>query len=337
MPSRRTVLAATAGGLVATATPALATETNLKSLVDIQLAKLREQYDTVAIGAFRGRERYAVNGDAIFQIGSITKTFTGLALAIADRSGRMSLDDELASYIALAPKKITLAHCASHTSGLERIPPGLLEDPDFDPLDPYAHLTEAKLAEALRKTKPLTEPGSTYLYSNYAAGLLGKALNNDYEAMIRRQILWPLGLRDTAITLTNAQRRRKVQGYDANGASTPDWRLPVIAGAGALYGTVNDLFRYMRAYLGEAPRHLKPALDLAQRPRFTVNEQVQVALGWHTFALSGGRTAIWHDGGTGGFSSITGFSKDRYTGVTILVNKYGAALAPSAIEILEAL
>jgi CubicO group peptidase (beta-lactamase class C family) len=322
MPDRRTVLAATAaaGAAALVGTPARASD--LKSLVDSRVGP------NLAVGALRGHQQYAVRGDRIHQIGSITKTFTGLALAISRR-----LDEPYPAF-----DKVTLAQLSTHTSGLDRLPPGLLEDPELDPLDPYAHFTEAKLAKAIKETKLLTEPGTAYLYSNYGAGLLGHALGPDYETLIRHQIAEPLGLKDIAITLTNAQKRRKVQGHDATGAPVPDWHVPTLAGAGALYGTVNDLLRYLRAHLGEAPDRLKPALKLVRKPRFTISPGFEVALGWHTIVLPNSkRTAVWHNGGTGGFASFTGFCPAVNTGIAILASKADIDTTTVGIELLDAL
>ncbi|SMC88161.1 serine hydrolase domain-containing protein [Kibdelosporangium aridum] len=333
MPRRRTVLAAATGlGLIGT--PAYAAG-GLKSLVDAQLAKITG-YDTVAIGAFRGQESYAVRGGAIFQIGSITKTFTALALALHGH-----IDDPLAKHLPRrfpAPEGVTLAQLASHTSGLPRLPPGMFEPPHVvDPRDPWAHLTEEILIDALKKTTLQTPPGTKYLYSNFGAGLLGLALSRNYEAMVRHRITLPLRLKDTVMTLNAEQRRRKIQGYDPEGVATPDWRLPVIPGAGALYGTVDDLLRYMRAHLGDAPRFLKPALDLVQRPRFEESPEMSLGLGWHIVTLASGRKVVFHDGGTGGFTSLAGFSPKDGTGVAIIVNKFNADLFGHATELIEAL
>lgn len=333
MPSRRTVLAATAAtGLTMTAAPASATG-SLKSLVDEHASKITG-YDTVAVGAFRGRETYSVRGDTIFQIGSITKTFTAVLLALTGR-----VDDPVRRHLPrrFPAPDVTLAQLSSHTSGMPRLPPGLLEHPDFDPRDPYAHVTEDFLVEALRKTTLLTPPGTAYLYSNYGAGLLGLALTRNYEALVRHQVTIPLGLKDTALTLTHSQRARKAQGYDAEGKPTPDWRLPVLPGAGALYGTVDDLLRYTRAHLGNAPHRLRLALAEVQRPRFDIDSTAKVGLGWHFATLPSGRTVTFHDGGTGGFTSMTAFSPQDGTGVSIIVNKFLADLFGHTTDLLEAL
>ncbi|WP_173127164.1 serine hydrolase domain-containing protein [Kibdelosporangium persicum] len=333
MLRRRTILVGTAAGLAVTATPAFASS-DLKSLVDSKVAALAE-YDTVAVGAFRGREQYSVRGDRIFQIGSITKTFTAVALALTDH-----VDDPLARHLPRrfpAPEGVTMGQLSAHTSGLPRLPPGLIEHPDFDLRDPYAHITEEFLITALKQTTLLTPPGTAYLYSNYGAGLLGLALSRNYEALIRHRISIPLRLKDTTLTLTGEQRRRKVQGYDSNGAATPDWRLPLIAGAGGLYGTVDDLLRYMRAHLGDAPGFLKPALNLVQQPRFEISAGYEVGLAWHMYTLPSGRTVTFHDGGTGGFTSIAMFSPKDNTGVAIIVNKFNSEMFSHGTELLEAL
>jgi D-alanyl-D-alanine-carboxypeptidase/D-alanyl-D-alanine-endopeptidase len=332
MPSRRSVLAATVGGLAVTATPALATKSRVKPLVDAQLAKLTG-FDTVAIGAFRGHDQYTVKGDSIFQIGSITKAFTGVSLATAARLGRVSLDDPIAKYLPQFPvhKAITLEQLATHSSGLPRLPTGLLEDPDLDIRDPYAHITEAKLIEYMRQTELIAEPGTRYEYSNLGAGLLGLALHRDYGTMIRDWIARPLRLKDTGMTVTD--RRRKVQGYDDKGAPTPDWRTPVISGMGGLYSTVDDLLRYDRAHL----EHPNPALKLAQQTHFT-DGTTRVGLGWHIVDLAEDFEVVWHNGGTGGFTSFTGFCRSRRTGVALIANKFSPAeITDAGFNMLAAL
>jgi D-alanyl-D-alanine-carboxypeptidase/D-alanyl-D-alanine-endopeptidase len=334
MLSRRTVLAATAGGLAVTAAPALAATSDVRSLVDAQAKKL-SQFRTVAVGAFRGHDQYSVNAHAIFQIGSITKTFTGLSLAIASRAGQVSLDDPLDAHLPSqfpTPSGITLRHLATHTSGLPRLPTAMLEDPDLDIRDPYAHITEARLIKYLEQTTLVTEPGAKYAYSNLGVGLLGMALHRDYSAMVRNWITRPLRLGDTGTTVTD--RRRKVQGYDHEDKPTPDWRMPLITGAGGLFGTVDDLLRYCRAHV-ERPT---PALKLAQQVHFEDGE-VRIGLGWHIFKLPKSGDVRMHDGGTGGFTSVTAFSPSRRTGVAVIVNKFNAPaeVTQAGIDLLEAL
>jgi D-alanyl-D-alanine-carboxypeptidase/D-alanyl-D-alanine-endopeptidase len=293
--------------------------------------------ESVAVGVVRDRREHVVNGDRIFQIGSVTKTFTALALAASGIPVDAPLRDHLPADYPV-PGPITLAHLASHLSGLDRLPPGLLTDPDLDPKDPYAHFTEAKLIDALGRTELLSPPGTKYLYSNYGAGVLGRALTDDYAGMIQDRIATPLGLADTAVTLTPAQQARKADGHDPNGQPTPDWHTGALAGAGALYGTVNDLLRYVRAHLGDAPPPLRTATDLVQRPRFTISPVLKVGLGWHMLTLPASRrTAVWHNGGTGGFTGFVAFCPSHGTGVALLANRGGFDLDPYGLAILDAL
>ncbi|WP_158891060.1 serine hydrolase domain-containing protein [Amycolatopsis anabasis] len=346
--NRRTVLGGVAAGTAAALLPVApaAAATDPKSLVDETLRKaLAKGIPGLAVGAFDGGRQYAAgagtlsgagspapDGRSVFQIGSITKTFTALALAEARRCHHLRLDDRLADRLdprfpvpSLGSRQITLRHLATHASGLPPIPPNLLTTPGFDPLDPYAHFTEQNLIDGLRETKLRYEPGSDYTYSNLAFGLLGRVLaqpfGGDYEELVRTRITRPLGLTDTTSRLTPDQRARKATGHAADGTAVPDWRLPEFAGAGALYGTVDDLLRYLRAMLGDAPTYLRPSIRLVQRPHFEPPSQApqRIGLGWHLAPLQATEhTMVWHNGGTGGFSSFAAISPRTRTGVAVL-------------------
>jgi CubicO group peptidase (beta-lactamase class C family) len=99
------------------------------------------------------------------------------------------------------------------------------------------------------------------------------------------------------------------------------------------------MLRYLRAHLGEAPGELRAALELVQRPRFTVTPTMKVALGWHTMTLPASRRpAIWHNGGTGGFTTFTAFCPSKNTGVVLLANKGGASdIDPIGTAMLDSL
>lgn len=331
MPTRRAVIASTAAvaatTVLGTATPAgaghVGQQRDLRAVVEGWHRFLTEamKHDSVAVGAFVGHRQHVVNGAAIFQIGSITKTFTALALAIAERSGVVSLDDPLAKLLPNPMPTMTLGQLAEHTAGLPRLPPGIAND--WDPTDPYRHFTEQRLHQVMAETTLDNTPGTKHVYSNYGVGLLGFALGRDYETMVREQITQPLGLSDITITLTEAQKRRKVSGFDADDNPVKDWYFPpTIAGAIALYGTANDMLRYLRAHLGDAPAALRPALRLVRQPRFPMEPTGRIGLCWHIGALPvSGRDIVWHNGGTGGYRSYAAFCPSRDVGVVVLINK----------------
>jgi D-alanyl-D-alanine-carboxypeptidase/D-alanyl-D-alanine-endopeptidase len=284
-----------------------------------------------------GEENPAVPGpDTLFELGSVTKVFTALLLAREVVEGRLALDQPLASLLpagVVLPERdgaaITLEQLATHTSGLPRMPD------DFapaDPLNPYADLSWERLAAFLARYELPRAPGVLYEYSNLGAGLLGDALarhaGTTYEALLGERILGPLGLGDTAIALSDDQRRRMAQGHDADGNPVPAWDFLGLAGAGALRTTVADLTLFLHRQL-DAGGPLAEAIALTQVRRHDDDSDGGVALGWHV----GSSGRLWHNGGTGGFHSFVAFDPERKLGVavlastgTFLVDAVGASL-----------
>lgn len=319
------------------------TPDRLRKLVDDELAELvgTHKVTGATMAAFGPDRAYqsgaghvygpgtvAPTGDTIFQLGSITKTFTGLALAIRQCQGKLSISEPAARCLPadLAPPEstqhpITLAELVSHTSGLPWLPTGWDTDPRWNPTDLYAPFTIADLATALRSTPP-TMSGA-YKYSNFAMGLLGQALGARDDAGYDRLIgmfTGRLGMADTRIRLSRAQLARKATGF-AEGEPIPDMRLPTIAGAAALYSSTNDLVRYVRAYLGEGPASLRPAMDLTRQPIAPASGTLSVGFAWHLLPLEkNGHTMVWHNGATLGFSSFIGYVKETGVGVVVLSN-----------------
>ena len=123
-----------------------------------------------------------VNGNTLFEIGSITKTFTGLLLQDMIERGEMKLDDPVARYLPKLVrmptrngKEITLFHLVTHTSGLPRNPENL--DPKRAD-NPLAEYTAEKLNAYLSGFKLTRQPGAKFEYSNLGSGLLGHVINH---------------------------------------------------------------------------------------------------------------------------------------------------------------
>ncbi|MFE0098960.1 serine hydrolase domain-containing protein [Streptomyces sp. NPDC059009] len=291
-------------------------------------------------GAGRAVGGSAPDGRTVFQLGSITKTLTATALARAACAGTVPLDAPLTLPARFpiprkGPRRITLADLATHTSGLPSLPPNLLAE--ADPLDPYAHYTLDDLAAGLRETKLSTEPGKVHAYSNLGFGLLGQALAfDDVDAMLRRQVAAPLGLVDTTTTLRPDMATRKAVGH-ADKKPVPDWHDRVLSGAGtSMYSTADDMVRFLDAQLHPGRSRLRAAIELTQKPRFTVDRYTRLGLGWHLGPMPSGRTMTWHNGGTGGFSTCAAFSRESGTAVVMMVNTYseGTEAAPRPVDAL---
>lgn len=273
---------------------------------------------------------------AVFEIGSITKSFTSLLLAIAAGRGEVGLDDPVVERLPpgtrvpmRAGRPITLTHLAAHTSGLPRLPPGLLLGALRHRDDPYARLSVDDALAALGRTRPRRSAGERFAYSNFGAGLLGIALTHtagvDYETLVRDRITVPLGLSDTVIELDDDRRRRLAMGTKWRGGQAGLWTFPGLAGAGALRSTAVDLVTFLRAQMGTLPDvspDLAEAIELTHRERAKAGRLapgMRVALGW--FVIKIGRRklgVVMHDGGTGGYRSIAGWALSEGIGVVAL-------------------
>ncbi|MFJ9516935.1 serine hydrolase domain-containing protein [Kitasatospora sp. NPDC101801] len=269
--------------------------------------------------------------DTVFELGSVSKVFTSLALAALVTEGQVELDQPLAELLPEAAGlrrngiPVTLRQLAQHTSGLPRLPHGMLLPALFRPgrPDPYARLTEPVLLGTLRRTRPGAVPGSRFRYSNLGAGLLGLALarraGTDYEGLIADRITGPLGLADTAVT--PADPSRLAQGHNGGGRPVPGWHLAALAGAGGLRGTAGDLAGFLRAQLEPEQSPLAAAIALSRTPEHRLNPFSWIHLGWMGQRLhprQGGHLQLWHNGATGGFASFVGFDPERGTGVAVL-------------------
>jgi CubicO group peptidase (beta-lactamase class C family) len=284
-----------------------------------------------------GTRRYLVAGrsgtdrplDArsVFEIGSITKTFTGVLLAQMAEAGEVTLDQPLARLLpdsVRLPERgrpITLLDVATHTSGLPRMPDRFMP---ADMGNPYADYSVAQLYAFLARHELRREPEVEYEYSNLAMGLLGHALALEagmpYPELLRARVLDPLGMADTRIALTDDLRARLAIGHNQSGDPVPNWDIPTLAGAGALRSTAADMVTYLAAHLRPPATPLGRAMTAAQTPRRPAGGRQQVGLGWHIRDAGTDSASVWHNGGTGGYHSFGGFVPSRGAAVVVLAN-----------------
>jgi serine-type D-Ala-D-Ala carboxypeptidase/endopeptidase len=282
----------------------------------------------VAYGRFGKDDPRPVNGDTVFEIGSITKIFTSLLLADMVRRGEVELTDPIAKYLpdgVSVPQRggraITLLDLATHTSALPRLPDNLAPD---NPANPYAGYSVAQLYQFLSHTQLTRDIGSHYEYSNLGYGLLGHALARragiDYEALVHDRIAAPLGMASTAITLSPEMTTRLPPGHDPALETAANWDLPTLAGAGALRSTARDLLAFLDMALERTPSPLSAALKATlQTRRPGGGPSIETGLGW-VIMKGHGEDIVWHNGGTGGYRSFIGFLPASNIGVVVLSN-----------------
>lgn len=334
LTNRRQVLMASA--TLALCGPAAAQEDALAALLEARLK--REGTALVAGRLSQGKTRFAgaarsgsrPDAESVFEIGSITKTFTALLLADAVVRGELKLDGAVE---AALPEGLTLRDAqglplrwvdlATHRSGLPRLP---VNPAPTRPDDPYADYDWAALRVFLQGWRPTAARDGAFGYSNLGYsnlgyGLLGHALalrqGTDYATLLGRRVLQPLGLAGAiGFGLPGL-----LPGHDATGKPAAGWHFQSpTAGAGALHGTARGLLRYAEAALGGFEHPLKAAFSLClQRQAPGGAPSNPIGLAWLLATLNG-RTLFNHDGGTGGFSSSLWLDPARGNASVVLAN-----------------
>jgi serine-type D-Ala-D-Ala carboxypeptidase/endopeptidase len=272
------------------------------------------------------------DGGTIFEIGSVTKVFTGLLLADLAEHGMVGLEEPLASYLpawvrvpTFKGQQITLGDLASHAGGLPRDPKGMLRRWLGDRRNPYAALSVEELYAGLARTRLRRRPGERVKYSNLGAGLLGDALaraaDQSYQELVRERICLPLGMRDIVFTPTGEQAARLATGYTRRGRPAPPLEIPALVGAGALCSTAADMLCFLRANLDPAHTPLASQLERTQLPRLRMARRTEAGLGWLIARLPGAAgPVLWHNGGTSGFRSFVALARETDTAVVVLSN-----------------
>jgi CubicO group peptidase (beta-lactamase class C family) len=272
------------------------------------------------------------DGDTVFEIGSITKTFTCTMLAEMVLNGLIDLDDAVGGYLpadkvtlpTFNGAELTFLHLATHSSGLPRMPDNF-DDAVTDPADPFAAYTEDHMFAFLNGHTLEFTPGVQCMYSNLGMGLLGLTLckinGASYEILLQEKIFNRLGMTNSSLFLTDQQRSNMATGHNEGLQPVSMWTAAdCFQGAGFIKSSVNDMFKYLEANLGVSDTALSAAILLAHETAADIDCGEGIGLGWFYDQLGDGQVIIWHNGGTGGQSAYFGFNKSLSTGVIILCN-----------------
>ena len=234
---------------------------------------VRDHEFTFCHGTLEVDEPAAPAADTIFEIGSVTKVLTATLLAEMHLRGEVGLDDPVNHFLPRRAhlsgpwgSEVTLRHLATHTSGLPRLP-GNLRWKELFSGNPYAGYSVDRLYVYTSQCRLLTKPGSRFRYSNLGMGLLGHVLavtaGEEFEHLLRQRVCRPLLMDDTAVSLSEEQRRRLAPGH-SSGRVAANWQLSALCGAGGLHSTINDLTRLLQANLRPGKTRIGEVLELAQ-------------------------------------------------------------------------
>lgn len=313
----------------------------IEPLLDDIAALLPGEPAGVAVGVIAGDQtsigfagNSAFDEQTLFEFGSITKLFTAnILLQLADE-GRLNLEDSVNQYLPPEyqdPKwdAVTLGNLSTHTGGVPRLPANMnlitmMFTGQGD--DPYATFDETRLFEGARRTR-LDPPGERWEYSNFGYALLGAALSRatgtSYAGLVQQRMFDPLGM--DGATLSGWSSDNIAPPLTADGAPGTNWTLNAFSSAGAVRGSLTDALAFLRASMaacGEVDPVSRANCRAQQPTGVSLGNGSEMGAGWIRTPGPKG-TAVWHNGGTGGYQSFVGFDPDRQLGIVILSNVSG--------------
>ncbi len=260
------------------------------------------------------------NKKNIFEIGSISKVFTSTLLANFVMDGKVKLNENVNEYLKTPLNnrtKISFTDLANHTSGLPRLPTNL-DLTKVNPENPYIEYKEKEMKEYLTKYLELSNKGE-YQYSNLGAGLLGYTLskieNVTYESLLQNKIFSKYAMQNSTADI-NKIKGNLVRGLNNEGKEIPNWEFSVLAGAGAIFSTVEDLSQFAISQFDYSNKELK----LTRVKTFELNKHIDIGLGWHILKSQSKNFWYWHNGGTGGYSSSIVIEEKFKNGIIVLSN-----------------
>lgn len=295
---------------------------------------------SIVTGEWNGTAaKYAVAGKAepdgiaaeqrVFEIGSISKVFTGLLLSEAVQEKKLRLDSTLKELLGKKfkfadPKvgEITLLQLSTHTSGLPRLPGNMGPDPDHA-ADPYGDYDRKKMESFLSSVKLAGDPPYPASYSNYGVGLLGELLAQTYgkswDTLVKEKITGPLKMKDTMVVPGADQKKRLAPPYQGKEAGH-SWTFQAFAGAGALRSTAADLVIFGQAMAQPDKTPLASAIKGMLETRAPYDDMsAEIGLGIIIGKLDGEREYI-HSGGTGGYRSVLQVIPAKKSVRVVLIN-----------------
>jgi len=262
------------------------------------------------------------DSSTLFEIGSITKTFTAYVLtAVLNEKGI----DEKRSILSFLPDSvqqnkslasITFFSLMNHSSGLDRIPSNL----DINSMTPYDNYTLNDLYSYLMRCQ--ARPNGKSNYSNTGMGLAGvlaeRISGKKYTDLLQQYIFTPFDLGKADINPSMVSN--KAQGY-LQGEKSPYWNIAALAPAGMIKSNAASMLTYLQNISIPPTDSNATITNHILEPTINISSTMKVALAWHIFN-DNGLDIYWHNGGTYGFNSFAAFKKGEAKAVIVIVNSF---------------
>ncbi len=261
----------------------------------------------------------------MFEIGSITKTFTAYVLTAVLMENKIADSGFIIKYLPDSVRQnqylqhISFLNLMNHTSGLPRLPDNMKLDSSRQP---YENYDIVNLFSFLKNCKP--KPNAQYEYSNLGAGVAGvlaeRISGKTYAALLDQYIFLPFKMVTPANAI--AATENKSTGYFAKDDKTPYWNMNVLAPAGGLKCSGTEMLTYLQQMCLPRSANAKLIIDKLTTQTIAINPQIAVGRGWHIYNDKGQPVFFWHNGGTYGFSTFCAFTKDRSKAVIVVINQF---------------
>jgi len=298
-------------------------------------------------GKQRKSDTVKVNPSSIFEIGSITKTFTAVLLAARVLQNKMSMDDPIDKYlpdsVKLMPEmqnKIKLVNLITHTSGLPRIPDDFIKNTTYQGRKADLHFKEKDLFKYLQNYKNSNPVGHFAFYSNLGVGLLGHLLElnsgKTYDSLVADEICKPIGMVCTKKKILPNDSIYLAQGY-AKGKQVYIYDFGVLSGSCSLKSTVTDMMVYLDKNINPSESQLSKAIEMSHKKLKRFDKKNNIGMAWFIRKYRFGGRTRWHNGSFNGQRSFIAFDSAKKLGVLILTNSTDDTIDSYGFQLIKLL
>ena len=248
----------------------------------------------------------------LYELASVTKTFTGTMVAKAVLDGKVSLEDDIRDYLpqeypnfTYEGEKITIQHLITHTGGFPNFPPS----------------EESKKAfwDGMHQVTIDSKPGTEFHYSNTApeitAYILEQVYSIPYQQLIRQHIFEPNNMTNTKFVLNNREQDLLIQGYNGNQEPQSHYRNNLWGGISGAHSSTIDLLKYMEYHLNENI----PEVKESHKNFFSTQYDFDIGYHWNIVEV-GDEVCIRHHGGIWGMQNWLMVFPESNIGIAVLSN-----------------